>query len=461
MDAEIRQQGRRDRAERQPPKFVRGSLLRHILVMMSTSAVGISAMYIGDLASIYFLSLLEDQSIVAAMSYASPLVVLMLFIGVGLGIATTALVSPALGAGRFVRARRLCANALLWAFVVACVLSVFLWVLVPSALGLLGAEGRTLNLASDYLRLMIIAFPAIAVGVAATAVLRSAGDARRAMTVMLVGAGINILLDPLFIFSFELGIQGAAIAAVIARFIVVGVCLYFVVRVHNLLGRPKLRSWLSDARPLAIVALPAIATNIATPVANAYTTSVISEFGEGAVAGWGIIGRIIPIAFAAVFALSAAVGPIIGQNYGAHNYDRMRKTLRLSLLVTAGFTVFAWFVLAMGADVIVRQFRATGEAADLIKFFCQWLSPLFVFSGALFVSNAIFNTLGRPHIATALNWTRTTIGTVPFVLVGAHYLGAQGVLMGYMVGSIFIGAVAAILCERYLARIQQQGSSAV
>lgn len=434
----------------QTPKFVTGSLLRHILTMAGAGAVGLMAIFIGDLANIYFLSLLGDEAIVAAVSYASSIVSLSVFIGVGLSIATTALVAPALGRGDKASARRYAVNATLWTLVVSCILALVVWVFVPSLLSLLGAEGRTLKLATEYLNIMLLGLPPLALAMACSSVLRSAGEATQAMLVTTSGALLNIVLDPILIFGFDLGIHGAAIASTISRFAFLGVGLYFVVSVHGLMTRPRLDLWLRDVRPLALVAIPAVATNAATPTANAYVTAVMSDFGDGAVAGWGIIGRIMPVAFGAIFALSGSVGPIIGQNFGARDYGRMRETLSLSIAVTAVYTLFAWFVLFLASDILVSQFKAQGEAADLIVLFCKYLSPLFVFFGILFVANAAFNTLGRAHYSTAFNWARATLGTIPFVAAGAHFYGSKGALAGNMIGAIFISGLAVWTAYRFI-----------
>jgi Na+-driven multidrug efflux pump len=94
--------------------------------------------------------------------------------------------------------------------------------------------------------------------------------------------------------------------------------------------------------------------------------------------------------------------------------------------------------------------HATGDAEQLIVFYCRWLTPLFVFLGALFVSNAAFNTLGWPKTSMVLNWGRATVGTVPFVLVGASVVGAGGVLAGHMIGGIGFGVLSVWLCYRMM-----------
>ncbi len=424
------------------PKFVTGSILRHILVMTGAGAVGLMAIFAGDLANIYFLSLAGDEAVVAAVGYASSILFISTSIGIGLSIAATALVAPALGAGLRVRARRLSAHAHVLTFAISVALSIVLWLAIEQFLALLGARGRTLELAARYLAILLPALPMLALGITSSAVLRSVGDARRAMNVTLYGAVANLALDVIFILQLGWGLEGAAWASVLARAVMMAIGLYGVIGVHKLLGRPKLATFRLDAPAFAAIAVPAVLTNIATPVGNAYVTAAIAHFGDSAVAGWAVIGRIIPVAFGAIYALSGSIGPILGQNLGARQPDRMHRTFTLSLLVMCAFTLAAWLGLAFFADDFANAFKADGTARHLIVVFCRWLSPLFVFLGALFIANAAFNTLGRAHYSAVLNWGRATIGTIPFVMAGAAYGGAEGVLAGNMIGGIAFGVVA-------------------
>jgi MATE family, multidrug efflux pump len=151
---------------------------------------------------------------------------------------------------------------------------------------------------------------------------------------------------------------------------------------------------------------------------------------------------------------TGTIGPIIGQNFGARQFDRVRSVLYGALAFAALITVLAWLTLSIAAPALVVLFKASGEAAQLIVFFCRWLAPLFVFFGTLFVCNAACNTLGRPHYATALNWGRATLGTIPFVALGAHW-GATGALVGYMAGGIAFGIVAILVVYHLIVGLER------
>jgi putative MATE family efflux protein len=443
-----------------PPKFVVGSLLRHILVMSGAGGVGLGAIFLSDLANIVFLSWLDDRAVLSAIGYASSILFFTISIGIGLGIAATTMVSRTLGQRRRLRAARYSVNAHIASLIAGVVAALVMFLTIPWLLTALGASGRTHELATRYLMIATVGLPALTLAMASASVLRAAGDARRAMNVTLYGAAVNTILDPILIFGLDLGIDGAAWATVGARVAFMAVGLYGVVRVHRLVARPRLPTFIADIPTFTTIAVPAILTNIATPVSNAYVTAAIATHGDDAVAGWAIIGRILPVAFGPIYALSSSIGPIIGQNYGAREGARMRQAFKLSIGVNVAFTLAAWVILAVLAPALIRAFSVTGTAADLITLFNLWLAPLFAFMGALFVVNAVFNTLDYPHYATLLNWGRATIGTMPLVHLGSWLAGAKGVLTAHMAGGILFGCLAVWLCLRLFDRLLSEETPA-
>jgi len=117
-----------------------------------------------------------------------------------------------------------------------------------------------------------------------------------------------------------------------------------------------------------------------------------------------------------------------------------------------------WLLLARGSGQIADAFGATGEARQLIVFFCVFVAGSFMFNGALFVANAAFNNLGFAFYSTALNWGRSTLGVVPFIWLGAQWFGARGVLAGYGLGVVLFGVTGTLLCFRVLRRLEIQAA---
>jgi putative MATE family efflux protein len=440
-------------------KFVTGSILKHVITMTATGSIGLAAVFFVDVLNLFYISLLGQKELAAAVGYAGTLLFFLTSLAIGLSIAATALTSRALGRGDRVNAQELAgASMLLMAFFMTmAVLSAFPF--LPYLLGALGATGETAELALRFARIVLPSAIPLGLGMCLGALLRSLGDARRAMFVTLGAGAISAVLDPILIFGLGWGLDGAAVATVMTRLAMVGIGLHSLVRVHQMLVLPAMPVLLATLRPFLAIGVPAVLTQVATPVGNAFVTAAIANFGDNAVAGWAVIVRLIPVAFVALFALSGSVGPILGQNLGARRFDRLRATVRDSLKVVLVYVAAVWLLLAITSGWIADAFGAVGEARELIVFFCVFVAGSFMFNGALFVANAAFNNLGFAFYSTALNWGRATLGVVPFIWLGAEWFGARGVMAGYGLGVVVFGVAGALLCRRVLKRIEREASA--
>ena len=443
----------------QPGKFTTGSTMRHVIVMTGTGSVGLISVFFVDILNLFYISMLGKEELAAAIGYAGTLMFFTLSVSIGLTIATGALVSRALGKGDREEAARTGGAALLIAFLILLALTIAVFPALPFLLGFLGATGNTLDLAVGYTQIVLPTAPMMAIGMGASGILRGVGDAKRAMYITLIGALVAAIADPILIFGLDLELTGAAIATVLSRVVILIVGLHGAYYVHNLVQIDGWTSLKKTARPFLLIGIPAIATQLATPVGNAYVTIEMARFGDEAVAGWAIVGRLVPVAFGAIFALSGAVGPILGQNYGAQLYSRLFQTMRDALIFTTIYAVVIWAIIALFSNSIANAFNAAGATHDLVVFFCLFVAGSFIFNGALFVANAAFNNLGYATYSTVFNWGRATLGTVPFVYLGAKYYGATGVLAGWGLGAVVFGIVSMIVCFRVIAKIERDGGT--
>ncbi|MCJ8143474.1 MATE family efflux transporter [Ancylobacter sp. A5.8] len=437
-------------------RFVEGSTLRHVAVMTAAGSVGLVAVFVVDLLNLFYISLLGETELAAAIGYAGTAMFFTTSVAIGVMIAGSALVSRAIGAGRREEARRLSTSAFLYMTVATVLLVALLMPFVTPMLSLLGATGQTREVAALFLNIVLPSTPLLGIGMAASGTLRAVGDARRSMWVTLSAGLVTAVLDPLLILVLGLGVEGAAIVTVFARVVMAAYGLYAVVRVHDLAARPSVSGFVKDVRPLSGIAIPAILTNIATPAGNAYITHALAPHGDAAVAAWAVIGRLIPVAFGPLFALTGAIGPVIGQNVGARRFDRVRQSILDSLKLTLGFVLTMWLALALARGPIAGVFSLSPEGVALVEFFCLYAAGSFVFMGALFVANAAFNNLGAPLLSTLFNWSRATLGVVPFVWLGGRWYGAEGVIAGQALGSVAFGVAALISAFAVVARLQRR-----
>lgn len=435
-------------------KFVQGSILRHILVMSSTAAVGISALFVVDLLDIFFLSLLGEQELAAAVGYAGTISFFTTSIGIGLSIALGALVSRSIGAKDMEKAKRLLLNSAVVTLLISIVVAIIVFLFIPELLSLVGATGKTADLAAGYLYILVPSLPLICLAMALGSALRAVGDAKLSMVSTLIGGGVNAVFDPIFIFMFAMGIEGAAVASVLARLAVFVVAARGVIVKHKLFGRFNRAHFIADLNPIFAIAGPAMLTNVATPIGNAVVTRAIADFGDSYVAGWAVLGRLIPVSFGMIFALSGAVGPIVGQNYGAQEFGRVKESLTRAIQFCSVYVLVVSILLFLTRNQIVSVFDMQGDAAELILFFCSYIAVFFIFSGILFVANASFNNLGKAKYSTLFNVGKATVGTIPFVYFGAQWGGVYGVLIGQAIGSIIFGVLGVLMAYRLVEKVR-------
>ena len=383
--------------------------MRHVVVMCmaGTGAIGLMAVFAVDLLNLFYISLLGERPIAAAVGFAGVVGFFQTSVLIGLTVGTGAVVARSIGAGAARAARHIAGSALALMVVAGLIVGLGTVALLGPILAVLGATGETRSLAETFLMISSPSLPLLAAGMGCSGLLRCIGDAKRAMNVTLFAALTTAVVDPILIFGLHLGLH---------------------------------------------VAGPALLTNLATPLGAAYVTRSMAVFGPEAVAGQATIDRISPVAFGLIYALSGAVGPILAQNAGAGRLDRVSQTLRDSSILVLATVLLAWAALAVTQDLLVRAFAAHGVTAELVHLFCSWLAAGYLFTGALFVANAAFNNLGYPVLSTVFNWARATLGTIPFVAYGAHF-GPVGVLVGQASGSVVFGMLALTTAFQLVGRL--------
>ncbi|QJF50066.1 MATE family efflux transporter [Roseobacter ponti] len=431
-------------------KFLTGSLFRHVTVMSLTSSVGLLAIFAVDFIDMIFIAMLGKAELAAAVGYAATILFFTTSFGIGLAIAAGALVARALGAGDAALAAERRTHSLLYGVLLSLGFAALTWVFLPQLVSLLGATGEVAELAVGYLRIVVPSLPLLVIGMMAGAILRAHGDARRSMMATIWGGVTNAVLDPVLIFGLGLDLTGAALASVAARVVIAGTAMVPIMRHYGGVGRPTAAGMLRDLVPLAAIGLPAILTQLATPAGQAIVTRAMAVYGEAAVAGMAITGRLSMLSFAVIFALSGAVGPILGQNFGARDFERVRAGFRAALLFTGIVVVTVSALLFVLRAPIAGLFAAQGITRELVYLFCGPLSLLFFFNGVLFVANAGFNNLGHPFWSTFLNWGRNTVGMLPLVWLGSATLGASGVLIGQAAAGVIFGLLAWGLARRVM-----------
>ncbi|MDI2091159.1 MATE family efflux transporter [Commensalibacter oyaizuii] len=434
------------------PRFCEGSIMRHVIVMAGTGTVGLMAVFIVDFLNLFYISTLGDPQFTAAIGFVNSIGFLQIAICIGMSIGTVVITARLIGARQHEKAGRMVTSFLMFMTVIMVILGGVMALFRRPILYHLGARGVELEQACHFVSIVSPFVFLIALGMVFSGLLRAVGDAKRSMNVTVIGALVAAFLDPLFILWFNMGLEGAAISTVCSR-LAVAVSGFYCLRSYKLIIKPEWSTILKDSYRVLTISFPAILTNLATPVGGLFVVRTMSSFGSNAMSGQTAIDRIVPLAFAFVFALTGSVGPIISQNLGGGFRDRMHETLMVSLKLVFLCVLVAWIFFFCTENWVVKLFSLHAEGADLMRIFCRWVILGNLFLGMLFVANTAFNNLGYPLLSTAFNWGRATLGTIPFVWIGAAY-GPKGVLIGQTIGVMPFGCVAVICAFMVIKRIK-------
>jgi len=437
-------------------RFLTGSTMSHVVRMTMAGTLGISFVFIVDAINLFWLSQFGTSQMVAAIGFAFAIQYFSVSSGIGLMIAAIALVSRAIGASDRGLARAQAGACMVIAFAVQSAVALIIVLARHDLVAWAGATGETAALAARYLAMSVPSLGIMAVALIANGVLRAEGDAARSMSVTLASGLAALIIDPPLIWYF--GLDGAAAGLVLSRVVMMAVALRFAIGTHDLIARPRRAHLRACLIPFAMIAGPAIVTQMATPAGNYLLTMVMAQFGDDAVAGWAVVGRLSVLAFGGIFSLSGAIGGIFGQNYGGKRWHRLETTYRDALIFGIGYSMVAWAALYVGLPVIQRAFALAPDGVEVLRAFVTVGAGSVVFSAALFVSNAAFNALGRPGRSTLVNWLRDGVLTLPLALWGAAAFGAPGVIYAQAVAAVVVGLGSAIWGWVYVRRLAARGA---
>ena len=428
--------------------YTNGPLFSHLRSGIAASSIGMAAIFLVDLVDMAFIAQLGEPALAAAVGFAGILLFFSAAIGMALSVASSTLVSQALGKDDEVGAGQAFLDVSLLGLVLGLISAVALHFSAPALLGLLGATGGVLEQATVYFRIVNLGLPLLIVGMCSGAALRGAGLVRLSMMATLGGGAVNAVFDPIFIFTLDWGLPGAAYATLLSRICVVGIALYFAVFRQNLLKGAQLSHVLASMGPVMALALPSLITSLSTPLGSAYVTRALSPYGPEVIAGVSVFGRLMPLAFIGILTMAMAMAPIIGQNFGAGQRDRVERTLHLAGLISFGWAIIAALILALSAPALVQIFNLEGEAARILTFYCRFIAFTYGFFGLHLAAGQTFTNIGHPTYSTYSNLFRDLGLTVPLVALGGLMGSAYWVIVGQYAATVIAGTIAFLIALR-------------
>lgn len=420
-----------------------GASIRSLMVPMM---MGMIALISYNVADTYFVGQIGTLEL-AAISFTFPVSFIVGAITMGFGIGTSSVAARLFGADQREEAERVTLHAILLGVVTGLVVLLIGVATIDPVFRLLGADESTLPIIHRYMRIYYWGGIFLVVPMITNSVLRASGDAKTPAKLMTVAAVLNIVMDPILIFGLfgfpKLGVEGAAISTVLANagtmLASIGV-VYFRDKLISFRGFAPaliLDSW----RRILHVGLPSMTSSLIAPLTTAFITYQVSQFGQKAVAGFGVASRVEGLSLLALMALSAAITPFVGQNFGARNYERVQDGVNWCYRFALGYGLLIAATLALVSPYIAGLFTEDQVAIATAVMHMRIVPISYLALGAAMTVNGSFNAIGKPMPAMWVSLSRTILVYAPLAFVFAQLFGLVGVFLAACTANFVAGGL--------------------
>ena len=403
----------------------------------------------------------------AAMGFTFPISYIVMSIAMGLSVGTSSTIARAIGEGHQLRVQRLATDGLGLAFLIVTCFSLIGLTNLNTIFSLMGAKGEILELISDYMIPWCLGVGLLVIPMVGNGAIRATGDTKTPATIMIIAGIVNIVLDPFLIFGIgpfpRLELQGAALATVFSWAMAFTASLWILGKREGMIRLPifdpkhSFDSW----KRILYIGIPAAGTNMMEPLSMAVITRMISEYGEEAVAAFGVGGRLEALSLIGLWALSTAITPFIGQNFGAGNYDRIRAALRFGVKFSLIWGGAAFTVLYLLSGIIAPIFNDNKAVIASIVLFLQIIPISYAMYGISALVNSMFNALGKPLQASLVIILHLFVFVLPLAYLGSKVYGLKGIFIGIAVGNAVVGIIAYLMAQKFLVHVEAERESAI
>lgn len=368
---------------------------------------------------------------IAGLTVAFPLMTVMMALAMLIGLGATALISIRLGEQRKAEAELILGNAMICLIGIALTVTTLGLIFLDPLLRLFGASPEVLPFARAYMRIILLGVVFMAIGFGMNHFIRAEGNPKIAMLTMLLGAITNTILDPIFIFVFDWGIEGAAWATIVSQFFSAAWVLSYFLR-----KKSHLRIQLKNLKPKSAVILNIIAIGsapfmmqmAASVIGVILNNSLVRYGGDLAISAMGIVNSVTMLFLMPIFGINQGAQPIIGYNYGAEKFDRVKKALKLAisaatLVVLIGFAMVRLFPNSLAGLFSKQDPELIALSSRAMQIFLTMLPII----GFQIVGANYFQAVGKPKQALILSLSRQVLLLIPALLILPRFFGLNGV----------------------------------
>lgn len=418
----------------------------------------VDRMYIGNMADVGAIAL-------TGVGITMPIIVIITAFSALVGMGGAPKASAKLGEQDLKGAEKIVGNCLTMLIIISIILTTVIHFTMEPMLMMFGASADTISYAMDYLRIYVSGTIFVQLTMGMNAFITAQGFAKFSMCTVLIGAALNIILDPIFIFGFGMGVKGAAVATVISQ----AVSAIWVMKF--LLGKKtRLKIRKENLKLEANIILPVIALGLSPFVMQSteslvqitLNTNLRSLGGDTAVGAMTIISSITQMFLMPLMGITQGAQPILSYNFGAKNFDRVKKTFKIFMMATVTWTMIAWSVGMLMPQVLIRMFTNDPILTDM----AVWAMRIFIagtcMMGAQITCQQTFVSLGEAKISLFLAMLRKIILLIPLVFLFAYGLKWEvfGVLMAQPVADILAATTTILVFSIQFPKILRKAQGA-
>jgi putative MATE family efflux protein len=398
-----------------------------------------------------------DALALSGLSVVFPLMIIIMAFGMLVGMGSAVRISLSLGEKDYDRANRILGNALFLAMFIGVILMITGFLVRDRVLLIFGAGPETLKYASEYFNIILVGVPFAMTGYALNNIIRAEGNPRIAMYSMFISAGLNIILDPIFIFGFGMGVAGAAWATIISQFV-----LFVWVLIHFRSKKSVTRLTMVYIKPdpyiikyILSIGFAPFAMNVASSIViGVMNSQFIKHGGDIAVGAMGIVHSTTMMMVMTIISINMATQPIIGFNYGAGLYCRVRESVMKAIKYATLVATVGWLICMLIPGAVVSIFnsdslelRAAGVTG--LRIYCSVLPVV----GFQIIASNYFQAIGKAKLATFLSLLRQIIVLLPLILILPDFWGVNGVWIANPVSDMVAAVVSYIYFRREVAKL--------
>ena len=447
-------------------KLLQGPVGKTLISLAMPMAFGIMAIILFTVVDTFYVGRLGAEQL-AAMGFTFPISYIVMSIAMGLSVGTSSTIARAIGEGHQLRVQRLATDGLGLAFLIVTCFSLIGLTNLNTIFSMIGAKGEILELISDYMIPWCLGVGLLVIPMVGNGAIRATGDTKTPAAIMVIAGIVNIVLDPFLIFGIgpfpRLELQGAALATVVSWGVTFTASLWILGKREGMIRLPIFdpKQTFDSWRQILHIGIPAAGTNMMEPLSMAVITRMISEYGKEAVAAFGVGGRLEALSLIGIWALSMAITPFVGQNFGAGNSDRVRAALRFGMKFSLVWGGVVFTVLYLLSGIIAPIFNDDKAVIASVIFFLQIIPISYAMYGISALVNSTFNALGKPLQASLVIILHLFVFVLPLAYLGSKVYGLKGIFVGIAVGNAAVGIIAYLMVQKFFLRIETDGQSKV